>query len=208
VNVSTWIATLVVGGSLTVATCGGNGPKPAAAETATTFPQASATLAPRTQIPDPTKERAALESLIAALRSGAIEAIRPYIGHKTVGCSEQMSPSIPACKSGERSGTLTPVFYFSNCNGGYLEPAQVQGPLQRMAAMTLSTYVYRLPQQAQSSDQFSLILIDSSPENAGKAWEAIVDEGHIVGLIYSCALTPEELVAARHYTEAVVLPAP
>ncbi len=158
-------------------------------------------------MPDPTKERAVLDSLIAALRSGGVEAIRPYISFKTVGCSEQASSSVPACKPGEQSDTLTPVFYLSNCESGYLEPDQIQEPLQRMAAMKLSA-VYRLPPQAQSSGQFSVVLIDSTAENAGKAWEAIVDDGHIVGLIYSCALTPEELLAARHYTDAVVLPAP
>ncbi len=192
------LATLLVGGSFLVTGCAASSsqapaPTPTSATTSIDAPAATPTAAPTPHV-----DKQVVETLTTALQSGNAEVIRPYIGYLPIGCSPQASSAAPVCATNEADGTQTATFYFSKCEGRYLTPAEIQEPLDLMAAMRLDA-IYALPAAGQPSGQYSAVLVDQRPETAGQAWEAIIDEAHIVALIFSCTLTPEELVALRHY---------
>lgn len=157
-----------------------------------------------TSEPVPTDDPSLIDPIISALRSGEPEAIRPYIGFKQVPCSA--SPRrLPACASDERDGQQVDTFYVGACEGDYVRPADMDRPLRVMTGTSLYA-VYRLPPDKRAAGQYSAILIDRHELRLGLAWEAIIDEGRIVALIFSCAATPQELIKLRHYTDAILPP--
>ncbi len=192
------LATLLLGGSFLVTGCAGSSsqapaPTPTSANTSIDAPAATPTAAPTPHV-----DAKVVETLTTALSSGSAAVIRPYIGYLPIGCSPQAASAAPLCATNVADGTQTAAFYFSNCEGHYLAPAEIQEPLDLMAAMRLDAF-YVLPAAGQPSGQYSAVLVDQRPETAGLAWEAIIDDVHIVALIFSCTLTPEALVALRHY---------
>lgn len=195
------LATLLLGGSLLAAGCAGSSSQaPAATPTSASTSIDAPTDIP-TAAPTPRVDSKVVETLAAALSSGNPEVIRPYIGYLPIGCSAQPPSAAPLCPTSVAEGAQTATFYFSNCEGRYLPPAEIQQPLDLMAAMRLDAF-YVLP-AGQPSGQYSAVLVDQRPETAGQAWEAIIDDEQIVALIFSCTLTPEALVALRHYGPAV-----
>lgn len=196
------LATLLLGGSFLAAGCAASSSQaPAATPTPASTSSAAPTDTP-TAAPTPRVDAKVVETLATALSSGNPEVIRPYIGYLPIGCSAQASSAAPLCPTSVAEGTQTATFYFSNCEGRYLPPAEIQEPLDLMAAMRLDAF-YVLPAAGQPSGQYAAVLVDQRPETAGQAWEAIIDDERIVALIFSCTLTPEALVALRHYGPAV-----
>ncbi len=182
------------------AACGGGANQP----TLTTLPSPE-TRATATLEPGPTDDPSLIEPIIAALRSGDPEAIRPYIAYagSQVSCSATPSQESPVPNS--CNNTPEQVFLLGNCQNEYLPPSQIQRALDMMAAMKLYR-VYRIPRQFRAVGQYSAILEDQRPQTTGQAWEAVIDDERIVALIFSCTVTPEEYVKLRHYTEAVLPP--
>jgi hypothetical protein len=160
-----------------------------------------------TATPGPTQDPSLIQPLIDALRTRDAEAIRLYIAYTPVACSAAPAQDVggpPACAAGEEDGRSVDVFYLGSCEGEYVRPAGIDRPLAIMANTVLYA-VYRLPPE-QPSGQYSAVLIDQDEARLGYAWEAIIKDERIVALLFSCALSPQDLVAERNYTEAVVPP--
>jgi hypothetical protein len=182
------------------AACRGGASQP----TLTTLPSPE-TQATATIEPGPTDDSSLIEPIIAALRSGDPEAIRPHIGFgfAQVSCGNAPAQGSPVPNS--CNNTPEPAFFYGTCEGEYLRPSEVQRALDVMAGMQLYA-VYRVPPQFRSVGQYSVILTDRRADTAGQAWEAVIDNERIVALIYSCTLPPNRLIELRGYTDAVLPP--
>jgi hypothetical protein len=197
------LTTLLLGGALFLAGCSAGSPPPPSTATPThESAAADPPTATPTEAPLPTVDPHIVESITSALSTGNADAILPHIGYRPVGCSSQSSPAAPRCPTGQPLGVLTAAFYFSDCTGRYLQPGEIDLPLALIASMRLEGF-YIMSARGQPSGQYAAILIDQRPETAGLAWEAIIDDGRIVALIFSCSLTPEQLVELRHYGPAI-----
>ncbi len=163
------------------------------------------TQATATVEPGPTDDPSLIEPIIGALRSGDPEAIRPHVGFGFSQMSCRATPSQGSPIPQSCSSTPQQAFFYGTCEGEYLPPSDIQRPLDVMAALKLYA-VYRVPPQLRSVGQYSAILTDRRAETAGQAWEAIISNGQIVALIFSCTTTPDQLIALRGYTDAVLPP--
>jgi hypothetical protein len=153
-----------------------------------------------------TEEVAQLDALTTALRTRDVEVVRPFVGFRAIACAA--TPELggaPPCGPGEETGDQVEAFYLATCEGSYLRPAAVQQALDLLVQMDVYA-VYRLPGLARSPGDYSVVLVDRRPDQPPNGWEAIVDDGEIVALLFSCALPPDELVELREYTDAVLAP--
>ncbi len=145
--------------------------------------------------------------MIVALRTKDVVQIRPHVGFRKIGCAaEPNGPGAPPkCEDGERDGDQVDAFYYGTCEGQYLRPAEVDQALEILKRTDVYA-AYRLAKRAGDLYQYAIVLEDSAPARDGYAWEAVVDNGEMIGLLFSCSLSPEDLVAARPYTGVVVAP--
>jgi hypothetical protein len=141
-----------------------------------------------------------------ALRTKDAEAIRPFIGLRPIACTDTPTPGgPPACLAGEAAGASVQAFYFGDCEGAYLRETELDQPL--LAMMTLDVREpYRVELKTDAGYQYAIILEDTSAERDGAAWEAIVEQGQIIGLLFSCTLSVDELIDARNYETLVPSP--
>ena len=135
--------------------------------------------------------------------------MRPHVSFRKIACVANVAPlgGPPACSAGENDGDEIEAFYHVTCEGEYLRPSQSDAPLTALESMDVYE-AYRIPQKTASGYQYSVVLIDHDPAREGYAWEAIIDTGEMIGLLFSCSLSAEELVTARHYDQPVPTPAP
>lgn len=150
---------------------------------------------------------AELDQVIDTLRSHDREALRQLIRFTKFACTatppEPGSP--PGCAQGEQHGDLVDIFPLSRCEGEPLRPGFIDVALDILAQSSLYA-VYRAPPDHPFADEYVAVIAGSSATLwPGKAWEVAIDEGRIVGLFFSCVLTPEELIDLRQL-EDVVLP--
>ena len=148
----------------------------------------------------------ALDSLIAAIRSRDREALRQFIGSRQVACTRdpQGLGAPPRCEGGEEDGTLVDAFLFASCEGEYLRPPAIDRALNVLAAANVYA-VYGVAGDERYQADYSVVMYLGSPEDA-TAWEAVVDEGRVVVLLFSCAQAPAELVETRGLQDAVLGP--
>jgi hypothetical protein len=187
-----------------VAACRDDGGEPAVQEARPTIPPPTPTATP-TSAPISPEQRAQLDAVVEALDTQDAEAVRRHVGYREVACSPE-GPAFsgsPECAPGEDAGTLAPVFYLGVCEGQYLRPEDIDLALDLMVGLSLHA-VYRLPPAKRSSGDFSIILVDTAELRLGQAWEAIVDDGEIVALLFSCALSAEDLLERRGYEDLVI----
>ncbi len=169
----------------------------------TTEPTPTATLPP---IPD--ADRQLVDAVVQALQTQSIEAIRPFVGFRHIACIEEAAAEgPPICRDGETPGAEVDAFYFSDCAGHYVRPDALDQPLDVLASLDVAG-VYRVPRRTESGYQYAVVLTDTADDREGMAWEAIVESGQIIGLLYSCSLDPERLVELRGYVDQVPTPAP
>jgi hypothetical protein len=158
--------------------------------------------------PIPAVDRTQVSNVMDALRTRDIETIRPFIGLRRVACAEEATPSgPPECINDETPGTEIDAFYISDCEGRYVRAGEVNQPLYALSLMEVRD-VYRIPRAINGGYQYAAILTDTTEPREGMAWEAVIEAGQVIGLLYSCSLTPEELIQARGYTEQVPTPEP
>jgi hypothetical protein len=152
------------------------------------------------------QDAAKVSGVVDALRSRDLSKIRPFVGFRKIACVAYASDvGAPKCQGNEKDGEQIDAFYFASCEGGYVRPPDVDEPLQ-VLTQTDVYGAYRLPKKDGSPYEYSIVLVDRASVRAGSAWETIIDNGQMIGLLFSCTLSPEDLVAARHYTSVVVAP--
>jgi hypothetical protein len=183
--------------------CGGGGGSQYAQSTDLTSPTVRAT-------PEPisASDAAKVYAVVDALKTKDVAKIRPHAGLRKIGCTtEPAGPgSAPTCQGDEKEGDQIDAFYYATCEGAYLRAAQIDEPLQVLANVDISG-VYRIPKRGNASYQYSIVLIDHASARDGYAWEAIIDNGEMIGLLFSCSLSPEDLLKTRRYTDVVPTPA-
>jgi hypothetical protein len=64
---------------------------------------------------------------------------------------------------------------------------------------------YRLKRRGDEYE-YAIVLVDRAPERLGQSWEVVVDKGEMIGLLFSCSLSADDLIAARGYREEVPTP--
>lgn len=163
-----------------------------------------------TATPEPVsaQDASAVYAAVDALRTKDPIQIRPHVGFRKIGCTtEPAQGGPPMCASGESDGDQIHAFYYGTCEGQYLRPAEIDQALNGLADMEVSG-AYRIPKKTESGYEYSIILEDHASTREGYAWEAILDNGEIIGLLFSCSLSPEDLVKLRHYETLVPTPEP
>lgn len=134
--------------------------------------------------------------------------MRPYIGLRPVACAaEATEDGAPPCRNGEAPGDDVDAFFLSDCAGRYLREDEIDQPLFALASMEVVA-AYRIPRRTQAGYQYSVVLTETANAREGMAWEAVIESGQVIGLLFSCSLTPEELVEVRGYQEEVPTPSP
>ena len=163
-----------------------------------------------TATPEPVsaEDAARVYAIAAALRTKDTEQIRRHFGFRKIACAaEAVLGGSPNCAHGENDGDQIDAFYYATCEGQYLRPSGIGQPLDALTNMEVYG-AYRIPKKRDSGYEYSIVLIDHASAREGYAWEAIVDNGEMIGLLFSCSLSPEELIAARHYAAPVPTPEP
>ena len=167
--------------------------------------------ATETATPEPVSETDARQvyAIIDALKSADDADVPQHIGLRKIGCTKTPAGvgSPPLCQGREKEGDLIDAFYYATCEGQYLRAPQL-GPMLDALKQVEFYRAYRVPRKAGSEWDYAIILVDRGAERNGMGWEAIADKGEMIGLLFSCALTPDELIAARHYTVEVPTPGP
>ena len=198
------VSICAVGLAVAVA-CGGSSDNGRTATDSGTGALVSATV---TATPEPVSAEDAVKvyAVVDALRTKDLTEIRPHVGFRKIACAANSNdPSVPTCQSGEEDGDQIDAFYYGTCQGEYLRPVDVDEPLNVLTDMDVYG-AYRIPKKGDSPYQYSIVLVDNASERDGAAWEAVIDDGEVIGLLFSCSLSPEDLVAVRRYTDAVPTP--
>lgn len=158
-----------------------------------------------TATPEPVsaEDAARVYTTVDALRTRDTDQIRPHVGFRKIACAAEAAlGGPPKCANGENDGDQIDAFYYATCEGQYLRPSDVGQPLDALTNMEVYG-AYRIPKNRDSGYEYSIVLTDHASAREGYAWEAIVDNGEMIGLLFSCSLSPEELIAARHYAAPV-----
>ncbi len=213
------LAVLIMGAlALTAFACGGSesGGSEATA-TSTTAPTAAAAVSPTETPGTPAAGTGdlALDTIVAALRSGDAEAIRPLIGFRSVACSTQ--PGLggpPKCSAGQSEGDVVEVFMSVQCEGDYRTPDQIDGIASGLAQEELYA-VYRVgsdydsfAEQGFPTQYVAIVSIDlGGPGDS--ASQLLIGDGQIIGSVSSCVLPAREYVERLGLTDAdAVVPPP
>ena len=176
-------------------------PTPTATALATTAPTAPAG---RTGIPE---LDAVIEFLLLDDTKAMQQTVRQLVGFTEIPCSATFRGmgGPPACQLNEEEGELVEVFDFGTCEGEYLRPHQIDRVLSVLAGKTLYA-VYRAPPDYVFSGEYVAVVFQSFEDSGDLAWEVEISDGRIVGLHFSCAAPPEELVELRQLEEALLPP--
>lgn len=156
----------------------------------------------RTGIPE-------LDAVIDFLRLGDSKAMqqaaRQLVGFTEVACTTtpQGIGSPPECQLNEEDGELVDVFPVSTCEFQYVRPHEINSVLSLLADSTLYA-VYPATLEVRFPGEHVVVLVRSL-EEMDVATEVVSDEGRIVGVNFTCALTPEALVE-QHQLEDALLP--
>jgi hypothetical protein len=163
-----------------------------------------------TATPEPISaaDAANVYAVVDALETKDVAKIRPHVGLRQIACTTAAGDVGLAarCESGERDGDMVQAFYYSSCEDGYFRASGVDRLLDVLAEMDVYG-VYRTPRKGTAPYQYSIVLVDHASARDGYAWEAIIDSGELIGLLFSCSLSPEDLVKTRRYTDVVPTPA-
>lgn len=163
-----------------------------------------------TATPEPVSaaDAQAVYAIVDALETHDEETIRPHLGLRNIPCSTSTSTGgPPRCVGGEADGDPIDAFYYSDCEGEYLRASELELPLTQLSRFEVED-AYRIGRKTDAGYEYAVVLVDSTPEREGKAWEAIINGGEVIGLLFSCSLSAEELVDARGYGDAVPTPEP
>jgi hypothetical protein len=163
-----------------------------------------------TATPEPISaaDASAVYAAVDALRTKDAAQIRPHVGFRKIACAAEAAlGGPPKCASGENDGDQIEAFYYATCEGQYLRPSDIGPPLDALANMEVYG-AYRIPKKTEAGYEYSIVLVDHASAREGYAWEAILDNGEIIGLLFSCSLPAGDLLGARHYDVPVPTPEP
>jgi hypothetical protein len=159
-----------------------------------------------TATPEPVSQEDALlvDRVIEALVTDDPGLIGATIGYRAIGCVASASAgSPPECEDREDPGDQVQAFYYSDCEGTYLRESEIGQAVFALTALDVDG-AYRLANKTEDGYQYAAVMVDDE----GMAWEAVIDRGEVIGLLFSCSLPPEDLIETRNYPIAVPTPEP
>jgi len=193
------LAATLFGGALIAASCASTAESPEH----TALPAATPTSAPRsTGIP-------ALDAIIAAAERGDTAALQAAIQYTPTACvtTQQGIGAPPLCRAGEAEGTMVEVIPLAQCEGFFTRADELR--LDALAGAASLYGVYR----ASAAEQFPpgkywAIFGRSDANNPSPASAIVMNDDHIVGIHFGCAMKPAQMVEFERLTDVVVAPAP
>ncbi len=109
----------------------------------------------------------------------------------------------PGCRPDQEEGTPVEVMPVSTCELELLRPHEFERTLADLVERDLYG-VYRTTSEVQFTGGY-VIVLSSGPEMT-IGTEVVIEDGRIVGVDFSCALTPEEVVELHGLEEALFVP--
>jgi hypothetical protein len=190
-------AALLLCGSLIAAACASTAESPEH----TPAPAATPTSATRST------GIAALDAIIAAAVRGDTAALQAAIQYTPTACvtTQEGIGAPPLCRAGEADGTKVDVIPLAQCEGFFARADE-----WRLDAGAASLYgVYR----ASAAEQFPpgkywAIFGRSDANNPSPAFAIVMNDDHIVGIHFGCAMKPAQMVEFERLTDVVVAPPP
>ncbi|MDP2674110.1 MAG: hypothetical protein Q8Q00_04290 [Dehalococcoidia bacterium] len=113
----------------------------------------------------------------------------------------------PPCRADQEIGAAVEVMPFSACEFGYYGPHEFELILADLAQQGLYG-VYRATPEVRFPGDYVIILTEPQPDDPTLqgATEVTVADGRLVGVAFSCVLTPEELVQEHGLEEPLFAP--
>lgn len=156
---------------------------------------------------------AAIDSVLAAIESRDAAKLAALGAFVETGCTS--APGLggpPKCTTGQAPGTVVRVFPVAGCEGGYIEPAQLQSTLTREVT-SQNPHVYAVTVARQSANpepyfpmgDFSVFL-DVKGATTHGVMLSLNQSGQIVNLWTGCAGSAAEVYGSRKAEPVLLAP--
>ncbi len=113
----------------------------------------------------------------------------------------------PPCRADQEMGTPVEVMSLSSCEFGYYRPHEFELLLPLFAVQGIYG-VYQATPEVRFPGDYVIVLTQPQVDDPAKemATDVIVKDGRIVGVDFSCVLTPEEAVELHELEEPLFVP--